>query len=61
MMGYKSDENKRIKQFNVKLTEEEHQRYRRLAELRGITLAEITRELLNDYYKQIERKARKNK
>jgi len=60
-MGYKSDENKRIKQFNVKLTEEEHQRYRRLAELRGITLAEITRELLNDYYKQIERKARKNK
>lgn len=60
-MGYKSDENKRTKQFNVKLTEEEHQRYRRLAELRGITLAEITRELLNDYYKQIERKARKNK
>lgn len=33
-MGYKSDENKRTKQFNVKLTEEEHQRYRRLAELR---------------------------
>lgn len=55
-MGYKSDKNKRTEQFNVKVTEDELEKYRRLVKLQGKPLSEITRMLLDRYIAKEERR-----